>query len=155
LLFSTVATDKSITMAATRTIPRFLLPQTSWTQATNTYRVSANHISRLQNAQSDSRRLFQSSARENSALNQGRILQNVAAQTATVRAKTARAGRRQFSVTTRRAKDHHFDTLKFVQRLQDEGFSEEQAVAMMKVLGDVVEERLVHIRTLDMNAEWY
>jgi hypothetical protein len=28
-----------------------------------------------------------------------------------------------------------------VQRLQDEGFTEEQAVAMMKVLSDVVEER--------------
>jgi hypothetical protein len=49
--------------------------------------------------------------------------------------------RRPFSVTTRREKDHYFDTLKFVQRLQQEGFTEEQAVAMMKVLQDVVEER--------------
>jgi hypothetical protein len=38
-------------------------------------------------------------------------------------------------------KDHHFDTLKFVQRLKDEGFTEEQAVAMMRVLSDVIEER--------------
>lgn len=50
-------------------------------------------------------------------------------------------GRRQFSATARQERDHHFDTLKFVQRLQDDGFTEEQAVAMMKVLGDVVEER--------------
>jgi hypothetical protein len=36
------------------------------------------------------------------------------------------------------AKDHHFDTLKFVQRLQAEGFSEAQSEAMMKVLSDVM-----------------
>jgi len=53
----------------------------------------------------------------------------------------ARRQARTFSTTTRRARDHHFDTLKFVQRFKDEGFSEEQAVAMMKVLSDVVEER--------------
>lgn len=49
--------------------------------------------------------------------------------------------RRAFSATAIRARDHHFDTLKFVQRLKDEGFTEEQAVAMMKVLSDVIEER--------------
>ena len=48
---------------------------------------------------------------------------------------------RAFSATTLRGRDHHFDTLKFVQRLKAEGFTEEQAVAMMKVLGDVIEER--------------
>lgn len=51
--------------------------------------------------------------------------------------------RHQFSTSLRRERDHHFDTLKFVQRLKDEGFSEEQAVAMMKVLSDVIEERYV------------
>jgi hypothetical protein len=40
-----------------------------------------------------------------------------------------------------RRRDHHFDTLKFVQRLEEEGFTEEQSVAMMKVLNDVIEER--------------
>jgi hypothetical protein len=44
-------------------------------------------------------------------------------------------------VTARTARDHHFDTLKFVQRLKDEGFTEEQAEAMMRVLSDVIEER--------------
>ena len=38
-------------------------------------------------------------------------------------------------------KDHHFDTLKFVQRLKDEGFTEEQAEGMMRILSDVIEER--------------
>lgn len=50
-------------------------------------------------------------------------------------------GRRAFSATPSRPRDHHFDTLKFVQRLKDEGFTEDQAVAMMKVLSDVIEER--------------
>lgn len=49
--------------------------------------------------------------------------------------------RRAFHATVRRQRDHHFDTLKFVQRLQSEGFTEEQSVAMMKVLNDVIEER--------------
>jgi len=50
---------------------------------------------------------------------------------------------RSFSATAVQQKDHHFDTLKFVQRLKDEGFTEEQAVAMMRVLSDVIEERFV------------
>ena len=49
---------------------------------------------------------------------------------------------RVFHATARRSRDHHFDTLKFVQRLQEEGFTEAQSVAMMKVLSDVIEERL-------------
>jgi hypothetical protein len=50
---------------------------------------------------------------------------------------------RCFSATARQAKDHHFDTLKFVQRLKEEGFTEEQAEGMMRVLSDVIEERSV------------
>jgi hypothetical protein len=48
---------------------------------------------------------------------------------------------RSFHASTRQWRDHHFDTLKFVQRLKEEGFTEEQSVAMMKVLSDVIEER--------------
>ena len=51
--------------------------------------------------------------------------------------------RRAFHATPKTPRDHHFDTLKFVQRLEGEGFSEEQSVAMMKVLSDVIEERSV------------
>lgn len=50
---------------------------------------------------------------------------------------------RAFHATARRQRDHHFDTLKFVQKLQSQGFTEEQSVAMMKVLNDVIEERCV------------
>lgn len=49
--------------------------------------------------------------------------------------------RRNFSATRSQLKDHHFDTLKFVQRLKEEGFTDEQAEGMMKILGDVIEER--------------
>jgi hypothetical protein len=60
--------------------------------------------------------------------------------------------RRAFSATAIHARDHHFDTLKFVQRLKDEGFTEEQAVAMMKVLSDVIEERQAEFNSLEVHA---
>jgi hypothetical protein len=55
----------------------------------------------------------------------------------------APGSRRHFSATAAQAKDHHFDTLKFIQRLKEEGFTDEQAEGMMRVLGDVIEERFV------------
>jgi hypothetical protein len=51
------------------------------------------------------------------------------------------ASRKAFSSTPHLSRNHHFDTLKFVQKLKDEGFTEDQAVALMKVLNDVIEER--------------
>ncbi|KAK4997506.1 Protein fmp32, mitochondrial [Elasticomyces elasticus] len=64
------------------------------------------------------------------------------------------AGRRAFSASGQRARDHHFDTLKFVQRLKDEGFTEEQAAAMMKVLGDVIEESIQNLtRTMVLRED--
>jgi Protein of unknown function (DUF1640) len=53
--------------------------------------------------------------------------------------------KRAFSTSRPQQKDHHFDTLKFVQRLKGEGFSEEQAVAMMRVLNDVIEESIQNL----------
>ena len=53
--------------------------------------------------------------------------------------------KRAFSASRSQAKDHHFDTLKFVQRLKGEGISEEQAVAMMRVLNDVIEESIQNL----------
>ena len=48
---------------------------------------------------------------------------------------------RSFHTALPRQRDYHFDTLKLVHRLREEGFTEEQSVAMMKVLSDVIEER--------------
>jgi predicted Ser/Thr protein kinase len=53
--------------------------------------------------------------------------------------------RRSFSATAAQSKDHHFDTLKFVQRMKEEGFTEEQAEGMMTILSDVIEERSVYV----------
>ena len=53
--------------------------------------------------------------------------------------------RRAFHASAVAARDHRFDTLKVVQRLQDEGFSEEQAVALMRVLNDVIEESIQNL----------
>ncbi|KAI0397891.1 hypothetical protein F5Y17DRAFT_295601 [Xylariaceae sp. FL0594] len=62
--------------------------------------------------------------------------------------------RRSFHVTGPRARDHHFDTLKFVQRLQSEGFTEDQSVAMMKVLNDVIEESIRNLtRTMVLRED--
>lgn len=52
---------------------------------------------------------------------------------------------RAFHATPARSRDHHFDTLKFVKRLQAEGFSEEQAVAMMRVLNDIIQESIQNL----------
>jgi Protein of unknown function (DUF1640) len=47
-------------------------------------------------------------------------------------------------------------TLKFVQRLKGEGFSEEQAVAMMRVLNDVIEESIQNLtRTMVLKEGMY
>lgn len=57
----------------------------------------------------------------------------------------AQQPQRNFHVSPPQLRDHHFDTLKFVQRLQGEGFSEEQARSMMKVLNDVIEESIQNL----------
>ena len=63
---------------------------------------------------------------------------------------------RCFSTTSILSRDHHFDTLKFVQRLKDEGFSEEQSKAMMLVLSDVIEESIQNLtRTMVLREGLY
>lgn len=58
---------------------------------------------------------------------------------------TFKPAQRAFHATPVRSRDHHFDTLKFVKRLQAEGFSEEQAVAMMRVLNDIIQESIQNL----------
>ncbi|KAL4881501.1 hypothetical protein BJY04DRAFT_207574 [Aspergillus karnatakaensis] len=67
---------------------------------------------------------------------------------------TFNPARRAFHASVPRQRDHHFDTLKFVQRLKDEGFSEEQAVAMMRVLNDVIQESIQNLtRTMVLRED--
>lgn len=119
------------------TIPRFLLPRFSWTASALESRASSQFTFRAAREQDMLRRgLYTRSTVQSSLL--GRLVSQSAAG-----GNITRDGqnRKTFTSTSRQGRDHHFDTLKFVQRLKDEGFTEEQAVAMMKVLGDVVEER--------------
>ncbi|CAD6503880.1 BgTH12-05624 [Blumeria graminis f. sp. triticale] len=61
---------------------------------------------------------------------------------------------RDFRSAARQPRDHHFDTLKFVRRLQEEGFTEAQSVAMMKVLSDVIEESIRNLtRTMVLRED--
>jgi hypothetical protein len=62
-----------------------------------------------------------------------------------VYAATFKPAKRAFSTSRSQKKEHHFDTLKFVRRLKGEGFSEEQAVAMMRVLNSVIEESIQNL----------
>lgn len=115
-------------------LPRFLLPQLSWrvvpaygqaSRSLSTF--STAYIYPLKHAETPSNRsIFHT--RPHDAPFKVSMLQNP-------------SFRRTFHATARQGKEHHFDTLKFVQRLQDEGFSEKQSVAMMRVLSDVIEER--------------
>lgn len=62
--------------------------------------------------------------------------------------------KRTFATTRSNQKSHHFDTLKFVQRLKAEGFNEAQATAMMRVLNSVIEESIQNLtRTMVLKED--
>lgn len=129
------------TMHASQSLPRFLLPRLSWQGPATTSRGFKSGMILSQQIQPASFQPDHASRSTTSwrALHSGMrsppqrpssILRNPAV-------------RRSFHSTAPRMRDHHFDTLKFVQRLQSEGFTEDQSAAMMKVLNDVIEERFV------------
>ncbi len=135
----------------TTTIPRFLLPQLSWKVSSPSSLVVASRIhpptkgptprnkpiypsiSLIARKCKDNGHAFSPSA----SLRQG--------QPSLRSSYVARNHRQCFSTTPTLSRDHHFDTLKFVQRLKDEGFSEEQSKAMMLVLSDVIEESIQNL----------
>jgi Protein of unknown function (DUF1640) len=124
-------------MANAGLLPRYLLPRLSWSAALahpQTLRplstLSSSYTYPLKPEESRSN-YFLTRTRPLDTLRIPRTLQNPSLH-------------RAFHATARQCRDHHFDTLKFVQRLQEEGFSEKQAVAMMRVLSDVIEERSSH-----------
>ncbi|KAK5697120.1 Protein fmp32, mitochondrial [Elasticomyces elasticus] len=64
------------------------------------------------------------------------------------------AAQKSFSTSQIHSRDHHFDTLKFVSRLKSEGFTEPQAVALMKVLGNIIEESIQNLtRTMVLRED--
>ena len=110
------------TAATAEMLPRFLLPLLSWqpvAAAPRRLAIAASPLAARQMQHANARRRRLSSAARSGSPNLSRA----------------------FHATSLRARDHHFDTLKFVKRLREDGFTEEQSVAMMKVLSDVIEER--------------
>lgn len=61
---------------------------------------------------------------------------------------------RTFSASASHSKDHHFDTLKFVQRLESSGFTREQSTSIMRVLASVIEESIQNLtRTMVLRED--
>jgi hypothetical protein len=124
--------QKAITGA--QVLPRFLLPQLSWQGRATTIQLPVRSTS-----------LF--AAYSTDSYGQNRRNTPITARRSMFQRKDGAAitqklpMRRDFSSSPMRPRDYHFDTLKFVKRLKDEGFTETQSVAMMKVLSDVIEER--------------
>lgn len=109
---------------AAESLPKFLLPRLSWRATTPlaSSAVSRNHQPKP----------WQQASFHSAPSSRARPVQHKSSPI---------LGAAAFHTTAPRPRDHHFDTLKFVQRLQSEGFTEDQSVAMMKVLNDVIEER--------------
>lgn len=126
-------------LVAVQTLPRFLLPKISW-QAGAVGRQSIRTLGTAVAIQTHSRNPFD---HRKSLTGSSRPLA-FEAYNRKPRILGSLPRSRSFHATTRQWRDHHFDTLKFVQRLKEEGFTEEQSVAMMKVLSDVIEERCGH-----------
>ena len=130
-------------MAITTTTPRFLLPRLSWR---NKFFSSSTALPSLPPA------LLQSSHLTSATTSRSVILATPVSFKKVAQPYNA-AGccipsirrTRCFSTNRIDMRDHHFDTLKFVQRLRSEGFSEEQSRAMMLVLSDVIEESIQNL----------
>ncbi|KAM7199295.1 Protein of unknown function (DUF1640) domain containing protein, partial [Rhypophila sp. PSN 637] len=147
-------------MNSAQAVPRFLLPRLSWqapasvTRAASSYPIlfqvaNSREQSRLKRASSavvdgwktsPSRSLHTRCCPKKPTSNWNQIVANTTS--------------RSFHASAPQRRDHHFDTLKFVQRLQEDGFSEEQSVAMMKVLNDVIEESIQNLtRTMVLRED--
>ncbi|KAI1661289.1 DUF1640-domain-containing protein [Daldinia decipiens] len=126
-----------VTANAAQTLPRFLLPRLSWVGSTG-----SSQALLVATLPAENRRSWQGYGTASFHSLRGKP-QYFSGNTRTRPSMLLQNPnlRRSFHATAPRGRDHHFDTLKFVQRLQSEGFTEEQSVAMMKVLNDVIQER--------------
>jgi hypothetical protein len=125
---------------AAHALPRFLLPKLSWQASPSSTHHAARAMSIMPMGypRHTHNRQAPQAPRDMLAATKRPMLKAQPASTI----MQSRFIRRAFSATAIQSRDHHFDTLKFVRRLKEEGFTEDQAVAMMKVLSDVIEERL-------------
>ncbi|KAI4867832.1 DUF1640-domain-containing protein [Hypoxylon rubiginosum] len=140
-----------VTSSATQALPRFLLPRLSWAGPTGPSQLFRASTLPLENR----RRSWpgNGTASFHSYPNQARRSLRKTSKGPSLLLRNPGL-RRSFHATAPRGRDHHFDTLKFVQRLQSEGFTEEQSVAMMKVLNDVIQESIQNLtRTMVLRED--
>lgn len=140
---------------AATTIPRFLLPQLTWKTRISKPLVPLLYTTqwapgqRRSNAQHRAVSSQVTAWRPQSAANPPRSIEQLNRASRSPRHGPLQTSiippQRSFHTTPPLFRDHHFDTLKFVQRLKEEGFSEEQASAMMRVLSDVIEESIQNL----------
>ncbi|KAL1900593.1 Protein fmp32, mitochondrial [Sporothrix stenoceras] len=132
-------------MALQQSLPRFLLPQLSWTAP-----LRQAHAKPMLFRLAATTAAFSTTTSSCCPAPQRR--QTV--KSAPSFSPSSLLARRAFHASAARRRDHHFDTLKFVQRLQDDGFTEDQSVAMMKVLNDVIEESIQNLtRTMVLRED--
>ncbi|RFU35225.1 hypothetical protein B7463_g1136, partial [Scytalidium lignicola] len=136
-------------LSSGRMLPRFLLPRLSW-QTTPMHRHTVRALSSFSFTNSNNSR----PAYDCTAIKSYPSATHIT----TPQSKPVQwhnyTHRRNFHATQRQARDHHFDTLKFVQKLKEEGFTEAQAAAMMKVLNDVIEESIQNLtRTMVLRED--
>ncbi|TPX15537.1 uncharacterized protein E0L32_004235 [Thyridium curvatum] len=140
-------------MSALQPLPRFLLPRLSWTASLGSRSLAGVVV--ISSPFSKEQHPCHAQARQFSQCKPAsRRLHRAASQPSSSSLLQQPALRRAFHASAPRSRDHHFDTLKFVQRLQSEGFTEEQSTAMMKVLNDVIEESIQNLtRTMVLRED--
>ncbi|TDZ25728.1 Protein FMP32 [Colletotrichum orbiculare MAFF 240422] len=134
-------------------LPRFLLPRLSWTGPTS-FTPPSGALRAVAAVPPSSRRQMHSRPAAFRRVNQQPQCHARNTDCKTNSMLQNPALRRSFHATVPMRRDHHFDTLKFVQRLKSEGFTEDQAEAMMKVLNDVIQESIQNLtRTMVLRED--
>ncbi|GAP86172.1 putative DUF1640 domain-containing protein [Rosellinia necatrix] len=143
----------SITGTAAYSVPRFLLPRLSWIGPTRSTSGTLQAAAFASISQPTPQRPGAPTMFHISRQSQRYALSKMPNQNLSIIQRNPSL-HRSFHATAPRSRDHHFDTLKFVQRLQSEGFTEDQSVAMMKVLNDVIEESIQNLtRTMVLRED--
>lgn len=144
------------------TLPRFLIPRLSWASTTpsHAFRPAFSAISSQTQAQ-QSIRLGREKSRSRYYTTQRHTTPAISpisrcttpASRVQLPLQFSQESCRSFTTTPVPQRDHHFDTLKFVQRLRAEGFSEEQSQALLRVLSDIVQESVQNLTRTMVSRE--
>lgn len=135
-------------------LSRSLLPRLSWTASTIRPTVSVIPAQQRLPSSTFPQRTTATTAFARTAWASRRNSKKVASLPSSSPLLAATALRRTFSASVSRNKDHHFDTLKFVQRLESSGFTREQSTSIMRVLASAIEESIQNLtRTMVLRED--